>query len=63
MLCAGVELAVFSVSLGFFQQVFPIKDLGFYCCFFSLGEVGLLPLNKVVCLTEALFWFFSYCCQ
>ena len=28
MLCVGVELAVFFVSLGFFQQVFPIKDLG-----------------------------------
>ena len=45
---------------GFSQQVFPIKDLGFYCWFFPLGEVGLLPLNIAVCLAPAHFCF-HYC--
>ena len=57
VVCVGVELAVVFVLLGFSQQVFPLKIWVFYCWFFPLGEVGLLPLNVAVCLAPAQFLF------
>ena len=57
VVCVGVELAVVSFCWVFPSRFSQLKIWVFYCCFFPLGEVGLLPLNVAVCLAPAQFLF------
>ena len=44
VVCVGVEVAVVFVLSGFSQQVFPIKDLGFFTAgFFPWGRLASFP--------------------
>ena len=57
VVCGSVELAVVCCCRVFPSRFSQFKIWFFYCWFFPLGEVGLLPLIIAVCLAPAHFCF------